>query len=300
MGYTDVEVFAGKDFFGNEVYGGFRFVVNMLQGSEILSAQLELYLEQMYPADEVAILDHFTDSNGVDLEGHTMDLGPATGWVAASGAITTESNVAKQDLTGTQLYVCETDAADGTVQCKTNLGLGGGNETGIIFRYVDTQNYWRLRLQHDGFSPFPLRVEKIVANVLTTVDTDMGYAQSTWYTFKAVLDGDSIKCYVDNVLMFDVTDSDLESATQHGLYGYLLTPYSVNKWTLWNDFDFVPAGTSSPNLIAACDDVDDSDGFDVDLPNTRTLTTARVSLGTSQAGRQAGTRRVTSVTSFKK
>ena len=80
MGYANEEVFVGKDRDGVDVLGGFRFTVNVAQGTTLTHARLRLYLERMYPASAVQdVLDRFVDTNGTDLEVHTMDIGPVTG-----------------------------------------------------------------------------------------------------------------------------------------------------------------------------------------------------------------------------
>ena len=291
MGYTDVDVFAGRDSFGNDVYGGFRFVVNVLQGSEILSAQLEPYLEQMYPADEVGVLDHFSDVNGTDLNVHTMDLGPATGWIeeVVGKTIEIQSNQALAAWLGDGFYSVECNNTDGTIitdafviDVGTNKGLGG-----ILFRYDDPDNYWWFGITHTlGPGPWcSWHLYKVVGGSQISVDSLYKWQHSyVWHNLKVVLDGDNIKCYIDGSLQAETDDSAHNDHTKHGLFfrGVLGTPRGY-----WDDFEYIAPGTSSPNLIAACDDVDDSDGFDVDLPDTRTLTTAREDLG-SISGWTAG------------
>lgn len=268
MGYADVEVFAGKDHAGNDVLAGFRFTsVTVAQGAVVTEAKLTLWLEEMYP-EGMAVLDHFTDTNGVLLSAHTPDVGPVAGWSIEAGSLNIESNYARTIGSAlTQVAVVDGESADGTLKCSVNPSSG---QAGIVFRFADTDNYWLLAAYSN------LRLYKYVAGVETEYACAAVELRGQWSDLKVVLDGDDIAIYLEGVNVYNRTDSDHSANTEHGL-GHVKNV--VPKEPHWDDFEFIPSGTPSPNLEAACDDVDDSDDFSVSLPDARTPTTARAALG---------------------
>jgi hypothetical protein len=56
--------------------------------------------------------------------------------------------------------------------------------------------------------------------------------EGVWYTMKVIVSGSNMKCYVDNILKFDVVDSNLETAPprvlRHG-------GYYNREWGYWDD-----------------------------------------------------------------
>jgi len=279
MSYDESTVRMGVDHLGNDIYGGFRFVVPVPQGSTLTSGLLMLWLERKYRPG-MTVLDTFTDDTGTLLTAHTMDVGPPMGWVAyvqTSYAITIESNQAELHH-GLTIYVCECGEADGTVQVEAKGSTKG--VFGLVFRLRDGSNYWYfIGRALWGYIPAYLRLYKMIDDVPTMMG-DNAYAFGVtpdFHTFKVVMNGSNIKCYLNDVLYFDVDDSDLVNATKVGLYGY---PAYYAEETYWDDFEFIPSGISSPNLQARCENVGNSADFQTGgLPNTRVLTSGSQDLG---------------------
>jgi len=313
MGYTENDVFIGTGYSAGDLMGGFRFTLDIPQGSTIDRAFLKFYVEQMYPGGQGAY-DLFVDSNDTGVLNHTMDLGPAwvragagSGYYDASDAVTIQSNAAEGRSVNTEWahhrYMFVGTSPDGVLQAKVNYQTAFANaRTGLLFRHLRSSGqhpsawYWVFWAEVVSGSHANYYVSKvyeywvqvwdddledwvwIVIYSFTTVASNLNDSWSDWPTFKVVLDGASIKCYVNDSLMFDLYSGYLVDRCEHGLYGYPVG-LAETGYFQWDNFDFVPAGTPTPNLVAACDDVDDSDDFSASLPGTRTLTTARVSLG---------------------
>lgn len=258
MGYNNLEIFAGKDCGDHDIYGGFRFVIGAPHGAVIDEALLHLYLERMYPASLAQdALDHFTDVDDTDLEAHTMDVGPPTGWVMQNPPedimIMDNGAYPHPSYGEIAIYTVDVDTANGRLIVNTHI-YSSGTQIGLVFRFSDTDNYWLFKIGW-VLGGVPL-LRKVVAGVATDVDTSGALAHAGWYTQKVVLDGDNIKCYLDGVLILETTDSALSGNTEVGLY-CLYTSIGVR----WEDFEFIPSGTPDPLLWARCDDVGNSEPF---------------------------------------
>jgi len=87
----------------------------------------------------------------------------------------------------------------------------GGYSAGIVFRYLDANNFYHLRLDHNfgtGVSKAQLYrwVNGAPSNLREVV---YDWTDGQWYTLKAAVRGNQIDAYVNGVLMFSVTDSSL-------------------------------------------------------------------------------------------
>lgn len=272
MGYDNVEVFFGKHHNEQDVIAGFRFVVPLAQGTQLTSGSLSLYLEEKYP-EGIAVLDHFTDTNGTLLTAHTMDVGPASGWFQYSGNMQIQSNQACY----AGFYACECNASDGEVKA-TCLGYANGNSggAGLVFRLSNAANYW---VFYRSFRPYGYEYAELwLYKAVGGSGTQVGYINLSTNPgsadLKVVLDGNSIKCYQGTVLRFDVSDSDLATNTGYGLYHTASGCRSDN-------FEFIPSGTSgSHSFVVRCEDANNSADFQTGgLPDTRTLTSGSTDLG---------------------
>lgn len=92
---------------------------------------------------------------------------------------------------------------------------------GIAFRVQDVNNYYLFRQKFGDSGNWDLEVQAMVGGsptVLQLIDNNGSSPgqvndASQWYTFKVVVSGTNIKCYIDDVLKFDVTDSTYSSGT---------------------------------------------------------------------------------------
>jgi hypothetical protein len=272
MGYNERDIFVGKDVNGNEICAGFRLQMNVAQGTSLTEAILSLWPLRLYPAG-TPFWDRFEGDN-VPLEEHTAILHSSLPWVKriGQGSINNGNRVRITGTAGVNIYTIDPGEADGIVY--TYAYLDGSGHIGLVFRFADLDNYWYLM---GNYSNNDLYLYKVVDGNHTKLDQVNADDPNNWRHYEVVLNGDSIKCYFDDDLKIDVTDSDLQSNTQHGLYANLNSKYDD---AYYDRFEFVPSGTPTIDLEAACDDVDDAPDFDEgDLPGDRTLTTAKTSLG---------------------
>jgi hypothetical protein len=106
---------------------------------------------------------------------------------------------------------------DYTVTC--DIKAHDDDETGISFRAQDGDNYYRFfqNFGNTGQRQWELLLEKVVAGtpteIATPIDQEGLVSEEVWYTLKVEVSGTSIKCYFDDVLKFDVTDSTYSDGT---------------------------------------------------------------------------------------
>jgi len=80
---------------------------------------------------------------------------------------------------------------------------------GIMFRYQDGQNYYRLSMDRQRAYR---RLVKVVNGTTTVLAQDgVAYAENQWYDIKVAAVLDRVRVYVDGVLLFDVLDSSITS-----------------------------------------------------------------------------------------
>lgn len=108
---------------------------------------------------------------------------------------------------------------DYTVQARVKMTAENGFATGagLVFRMTDDNHYYWLNLRRpDG----QLRLMKKDGQTWSQIaNVPLPQQLTTWYTLKAVLNGNSIKCYVNGVEKINVTDSSM-SAGKIGLRTY--------------------------------------------------------------------------------
>ncbi len=163
--------------------------------------------------------DSFTDTNGTALAAHTADTGEA--WALVTGTATISSNVATGSVGGIHTFSVGADSGflqaklvhDGTV--NVNLGL--------IFRYVDASNYWRVEIKERTTSAnIDLQLIKRVATVETLVATTHVATTSFTGIIGVSFFGDDIKVFCDTGLeelglCIETTDTFNNTATIIGL-----------------------------------------------------------------------------------
>jgi hypothetical protein len=93
------------------------------------------------------------------------------------------------------------------------------DESGVSFRAQDGSNYYLFyqNFGDAGQGQWELSLEKVVAgtptDLATPIDQTGLVSEEVWYTLKVEVAGDSIKCYFDDVLKFDVTDTTYSDGT---------------------------------------------------------------------------------------
>lgn len=132
--------------------------------------------------------------------------GNSAGWTAASGSwnVTTDSTkVLVQNNTTTALITAGQSWTDYTYEAKVKLPIANAN-AGIIFRVQDANNYYMYRINSSNQK---VELYKSVGGQLTLADSaPFTAAAQQWYTIMAVVQGNSIKGYIDGQLMMEWTN----------------------------------------------------------------------------------------------
>jgi len=160
---------------------------------------------------ESAVLwsDDFEDG---DMTGWTIYDYPdkeISNWFVEQGYLIQTSNIGKGKL-GTQAVAGDATWTDYTL--SANVVSTDDDYIGVLFRYQDPENYYRLSLSSQVSK---IRLEKCVDGTLQ----DMGYLDEMWpecrFNISVDVRGDSIKVYLDQQAYFAITDTSFS----HGKVG---------------------------------------------------------------------------------
>jgi len=100
--------------------------------------------------------------------------------------------------------VCNTPVLTGNYTMTVRARKVSGAEGFIIpFAYTDSRNYCWLNI--GGWGNTQNAVETCMNGAKSTLFTKGGHIESNrWYTIKIEVNGASVKCYIDDVLLFEV------------------------------------------------------------------------------------------------
>jgi len=160
--------------------------------------------------------DTFTDTNGVLLTAHTMNLG--NGWNSASVRYEIQTNEATNDGTGAD------DVAWTELNRSDNIKLTGkffvsGEGTFVIaFRYVDANNYWFFQFINLSVT-FQIELVRVIGGVGSVRASEAHtIAQSVYVTYQVQLAGDvlTVDILTPETHTLTVTDSTHNTGTKAG------------------------------------------------------------------------------------
>lgn len=181
----------------------------------------------------VLLHDTFTDTNGVNLTAHTMDVGG--GWTAGSGTFTISGNRAVGGAPFSQMYYfADAGQANYSLTCEVTLGPSGSASSAVCVRVTDADNLWTVEL----FKPDDtLTLYQRTGGTLTLrAQTAVTISYSGTYTIGVVTDGNTISATFDGG-----NQINYGSATQ----GNTSTLCGLTQiWTTnqsWDDFEVTAA-----------------------------------------------------------
>ncbi len=168
-------------------------------------------------------MDSFTDN---DLAGWTfMDDEPSRDgpglWQVDDQALRQTSNIfygltpeeEYAKFLGTHIHAGNPEWKDYSFNCLMRSEDDDG--IGILFRYRDARNYYRLILLDDANNRGPFtRLQKYVDGVMTTLQETQSTAKAIpvgWFSVTADVRQDSIKIYLNGSLLFNTTDAAFSS-----------------------------------------------------------------------------------------
>ncbi|MBL4934494.1 hypothetical protein JK636_01830 [Clostridium sp. YIM B02515] len=87
---------------------------------------------------------------------------------------------------------------------KASNSVIGSSASGLLFRYKDVNNYYHLRLNSGGKLEL-FKKENGITTFLKQLDEKIN--KDTWYRLKAEIEGNTIKCYLNDIEKINITDS---------------------------------------------------------------------------------------------
>lgn len=161
------------------------------------------------------ISDTFTGVDNTALASHAPDIN-TTGnpWklaIVANGLKISSNKAVVTLANSSNVEIINSGAADCIL--LASYVFAASDVPQLIFRYVDDNNYWQF---YNATGTYTLReinagTPTIRATLVETLTAGVSYR------WQVVLNGNSIKCYVDGVLKCSFTSSLFATATQHGI-----------------------------------------------------------------------------------
>lgn len=189
----------------------------------------------------IILQDQFTDTDTTDIQSHTIAPvnGPGVNWVEKNGSFEILSNVIRATTynANAQFATVETLMSD-ALDIFLDVIIPDGNTptpddgsvsfriiAGIIFRFVDTSNYWDLRIENDTHNvsnAYYMNFTKVDAGVVTGFSLTTGQSwNALTKTIHVNLNASTLTAYVNGVSVGSISDSFNESATQHGVFSFV-------------------------------------------------------------------------------
>jgi hypothetical protein len=168
----------------------------------------------------VLLADNFQDTAGTALGSHTMDLGP--GWTVSSGDLLLDGNGNAYDDLSNQTNIGQSDSgkANATVTANVTIHSGGTGSHGLVFRFSDTNNYWRITVTPGTTNNFKIQ-ERSGGSLNTRATGSVTINTGTAYTLQVQANGtgtNAISATVNggSLLQFSNPGSG-GSNTKHGI-----------------------------------------------------------------------------------
>lgn len=193
----------------------------------LLSFFLLCFVSSAFSEKDVSRPDSFKRVNSdYVLSGWTVvndgkNNGPSA-WFIADGIITQSSNLYggsntgnNPDKPGTYALNGEKDWTDYTM--SVDLRSRDDDAIGVMFRYQDTQNYYRFSM--DRQRNYRRLLKKVDGKVTVLAEDQFSYEMNKWYTIKVNINRYQIEIYMDNKRVFRVADNSIPYG-QIGLYSW--------------------------------------------------------------------------------
>lgn len=188
---------------------------------------------QLAPPTQPRVFDRFSRANSATSLG-SAEVGGA--WTSNSGVWGVIAGAAYcVTRVGDTIATIDTGTANHYVSCRITPGFSQ-SAPGLVFRFLDTSNFFVLNLSNPSASPQVAALWKNVAGSWTLVGSVNSFGniittgQSTLWG--VACDGTSIKLYANGIQILNVTDPSLQTATRAGM--------RINDANIagcrWNDF----------------------------------------------------------------
>jgi hypothetical protein len=187
------------------------------------------------PTTGTTVLTDDFDVAGLTSQNWDFENGLETGWKEAVGAwsVVTQgtSKVYRESNSAgvSKAVVTETKWSDVLVQSEvTTVGANGSyNGVGLYARYQDSANNYLFHYYTNGGTPQLQIVKNFNGTTAILGSTSFVMNNNTTYTLKAIVSGNVLKFYVDNVLKLTAYDTDVFMGYS-GLYSHRRDAYFDN------------------------------------------------------------------------
>lgn len=165
---------------------------------EEISNPIVVWQPELADLSELEIKDQAGASNGPSL------------WGAESGLLTQSSNIHVSDSTDHKLgtYASGGNSDWSDVQINVSLRSDVGGALGVMFRFIDEENYYRFSM--DNNLGYRRLIKKVNGTVTTLWQDSAGYSLGQSYALSLRPVGSELRGYLDGVLMFTIDDGDLK------------------------------------------------------------------------------------------
>jgi hypothetical protein len=246
----------------------------------------DVLVEDLFTRD-VLLSDNFDDRNFIGwtiLDDGTV-AGPSS-WSAASQSLIQSSNIGSTDPQKLGTYALYTKGSWKDYRLTLKLRSTDNDDIGVIFRYQDSDNYYRLSW---GQQIPGRRLVKRQKGVFTALAQDVvPYRSGQTYLLEIVVRGSAIEVSVNGSLIFSVTDSAFNTGTI-ALYSrynqgsffddVLVEDLSTAASLLWADFN-----NGSLMGWTVIDEADGSESSDWRVLNGQLVQNSNIGSATADAG----------------
>jgi hypothetical protein len=173
--------------------------------------------------------DTFTDTNGVHLHDHTMNVG--AGWTAGTDFVISGNKLVNTGTGGVVLRsIAESGKADVDVSAVINMGTSLMYTVMLYLRYVDSSHWWELLLERDGAAPYvKLFYNDGAGRIGVGLEVPVTQHDNTEYTLRITAKGNVINCYWSDPaypgVLRTTTDALFNTATKVGIGAYADASY---------------------------------------------------------------------------
>lgn len=165
--------------------------------------------------DTTARLDAFSSSASIWADNFTRansstSLGTTSSnyaWTSQAGTLGINTNLAYAPSAGTNI-----STVDVIQDCNPTVTMSTAGNAGLVFRYVDSSNYWYFVCHTDGNA----RLGKVVAGVDTAI-SGATQAIASGNVLQVQTMGKEIRTYVGTTLVHDASDAFNYQATKAGI-----------------------------------------------------------------------------------
>ncbi|MBU0992784.1 MAG: DUF1080 domain-containing protein [Proteobacteria bacterium] len=145
--------------------------------------------------------------------------GPSA-WFISNGVITQSSNLYggnnnRDSIEKPGTYALNGDMSWTDYTMSVELRSRDDDSIGIMFRYQDKDNYYRFSM--DQQRKYRRLVRKVKGKMTVLAEDAIPYKKNQWYTVKINVMGPRIEIYIDDRMIFGITDESIKSG-QIGLY----------------------------------------------------------------------------------